>query len=828
MDQTIGIGYGVSGVDAVVQENNRVIGSFEKVSEKIGAMTQRVSTFGAAMAGMQKSMGGMAGMSMTSWTEGSATLKTAASRATSFKDALIGLPRRAYAAASAIDKLTGSISGYVVQMQKANVLTRSFGAQSMGGMVPGGKGGTSAATGSMFPSLGRVPGYMLGWRLASEGLRAAHFTLTDIILGQSREGLAKGLGELSAVGMSGTQKQDMELSAKKFSQKFWTVSAEKYIEALSYTASGFNINEIGATNLTKLHEASMKMSMVAKMSAEKSAAMMTKSVLAIVAQLPSEIADKLRAGEAGEVPQLGKVTIGELGEKLTAQYLKAMKTTMMWGPDIQSAFKYALPNFLEMGWSPAGALAFTGSLVNAGFHAGQSGRGIKDIFVKEEGTFAKIYVKGLGYWQEEGQFDKNTGRELTGTERKINREMNRRYIEEARGVVHKSLQQPETAAQILSGAGELYRKLTDPAQGGKETSKTLGVSTQFQPLFLTYTKKSFEDEMVKAKERIASADYAQTDEIVTKSIEDVGLSYQRIMNSFKNLSTSMADYPGAAEIAAVIAKPLDLLRTQIDLGKKVLRGGGNGGAMTAGEIAEFQLQNGKELESVFGVEETDRLKRAMWDTWRTGRGGGALQAILDMLPGTRPDNAFSLDPGATFDKLSSLQMNDFLTKDQEQAIQPVVNFFQGLAKKWEETDVLSTAVDYFWDHTTYPFYAAAKAMDEAEELLKAAVLGPINKIIEVFSGIGTKVESFLPHAGPSEPPPQDAVPGVPNIPFVPYAAPSAYYGSQEPPVVHLTSQIDNNMIIDGRVLAMAVAEIIQTNRDVHYHGFGGDPMGFVT
>jgi hypothetical protein len=62
------------------------------------------------------------------------------------------------------------------------------------------------------------------------------------------------------------------------------------------------------------------------------------------------------------------------------------------------------------------------------------------------------------------------------------------------------------------------------------------------------------------------------------------------------------------------------------------------------------------------------------------------------------------------------------------------------------------------------------------------------------------------------------------------AAPFMSYGGQgaTPPQIQLLSQIDARLHIDSRVIAGVVAEIIQRNRDTHYHDYGGDPMGFAT
>ncbi|MGO8880643.1 MAG: hypothetical protein ACLPVO_09425 [Desulfomonilaceae bacterium] len=843
MDQTIGIGYGVEGVGTVVTENDKVIASFDSVIHKIEGFASKMTGFASGFERISKGMSTMGGTKFSEFFKGSTSLKTAATNTGLLNTALESTPGRATAAAEALGKLSAAVGAYNAQMSLAVRQSKVPIAPNM--VAPAGSKGGGAATGSMFPGLGRVPGYMLGWRLASEGLRAAHYAISDIILGKSRAGLSKGLGELSAVGMDSGQKAQMEFSAKQFSQKFWTVSAEKYVEALSYTASGFDINAIGSSNLLKLHEASMKMSMVAKMSADKSAAMMTKSVLAIISQLPSEIADKLRQGLSAEVPHFGKVTIGELGEKLTAQYLKAMKTTMMWGPDIQNAFKYALPNFLEMGWSPAGALAFTGSLVNAGFHAGQSGRGIKDIFVKEEETFAKIFVKGGGYWGEEGAFDRNTGRQLTGIERKINKENNRRYLEAGRALVHKYLQTPETAAELLSAAGVYYRKLTDPAQGGKETSKSLGVSTQFQPLFLMYTKKSFEDEMVKAKERIEHASYKDTDEIVKKSIEDVGSSYARIMNAFDNLSTSLADYPGAHWIASGVTKQLDYTRTLIDLQKKAIAEHWDNA-----QINKWIDENDQDLMETFGQKRLDILRyetqRAAKDKnvrWFWPTVGSHMQTAIGYgLPwnwGNESEEQNRMSPlkalwqGLTFQGAGGLNSwgttNNFL-QGVDEIVGGIGKSIGSLPESFDQgRDYIRASISDFYESATQPFKDATAYIDSSWQGIQDAVMAPFRKFQELgdwFTGGGKEVPA------PPIPQTQERLPGPYQQPVEPEFNPFRF-GSYVPPQqsIHITLtqeplNVQSHLHLDGRILAMAVSDIIQQNRDVNYQTYGADPMGF--
>lgn len=841
MDQTIGIGYGVEGVGTVVAENNKVIASFDKVLGKIEGFASKMGGFASGFERISKSMSGMGGTKIGDLFKGSTSLKTAATNTGLLNTALEVTPGRASAAAAGLNKLSAAVGAYNAQMAVAVKQSKTPITPNM--VAPAGSKGGGAATGSMFPGLGRVPGYMLGWRLASEGLRAAHYAISDIILGKSRAGLSKGLGELSAVGMDSGQKQQMEFSAKQFSQKFWTVSAEKYVEALSYTASGFDINAIGSSNLTKLHEASMKMSMVAKMSADKSAAMMTKSVLAIISQLPSEIADKLRQGLSAEVPHFGKVNIGELGQKLTAQYLKAMKTTMMWGSDIQNAFKYALPNFLEMGWSPAGALAFTGSLVNAGFHAGQSGRGIKDLFTKEQDAFGKIMVKGMGYWSPEGAFDPVTHRALSGQERKLNREQNKQYLDRSRELIHKYMSTPEGAAQLLEFVGENYRKLTDPSKGGRETAKSLGVSTQFQPLFLTYTKKSFEDEVVKGQKRIEHASYKDVDEIVKKSIEDVGSSYARIMNAFENLSTSLADYPGAHWIASGVTKQLDYTRTLIDLQRKAIAEHWDNAA-----INKWIDENDQDLMETFGQKRLDILRyetqRAAKDKnvrWFWPTVGSYMQTAIGYgLPwnwGNESEEQNRMSPlkalwqGLTFQGAGGLNSwgttNNFL-QGADEIVGGIGKSLGSLPEAFDQgRDYIRASISDFYESATQPFKDAAAYIDSSWQGIQDAVMAPFRKFQELgdwFTGGGKEVPA------PPIPQTQEGLPG-PQRPVEPEYNPFRFgsYTPQQSIHITLTQEplnVQSHLHLDGRILAMAVSDIIQQNRDVNYQTFGADPMGF--
>jgi hypothetical protein len=395
MDQTIGIGYQVDGVSQVIKANNDVIGSFEKVVSKVGQMSGTLSGFATHISGLNKSMAGLsslgAGSTFAQTFKGSSVSINASARSIDkLNTALANTPDRVWAAGAAIKRLTSIVQNYAAAVNSVKPLPTAIPKVGQVGGVDTGTGG-GKGTGSSIHNrdiLSMTPRFMFAWRAGSEAIRGVHYGVTDVLLARSREKLGTELGQLSPLGFDQELKSKTEMSAKMFSQKFWTVSAESYVTAMAQTASAFDVSLVGYKNLQRMNEASLQFSMVAKMSQEKAADLVQKTLLSIITGLPAEVAKKLNAGELADVRGYGKVDLGGLAEGVSTQLSKTIAVSAIWGPGIQSAFRGALPTLVDKGWDLPSALALIGAYVDIGFQPGTSGKGAKDIFEKEPANLA--------------------------------------------------------------------------------------------------------------------------------------------------------------------------------------------------------------------------------------------------------------------------------------------------------------------------------------------------------------------------------------------------------------------------------------------------------
>ena len=119
------------------------------------------------------------------------------------------------------------------------------------------------------------------------------------------------------------------------------------------------------------------------MSTEKAAELLSKTLLAQITQMPTEVAERLNKGLTADVKGYGNVNMGGLSEAVTAQISKTVAISSIWGPGIQSGFRGALPTLLERGYSLPSALAMVGAYADVGFQPGQGGKLIQAQQVRE-------------------------------------------------------------------------------------------------------------------------------------------------------------------------------------------------------------------------------------------------------------------------------------------------------------------------------------------------------------------------------------------------------------------------------------------------------------
>lgn len=791
MDQTIGIGYQVDGVQQVTKANTDVIASFQQVVNKVGSMATTLGAFASNMAGLTKNMKGLgaSGEFVQSFKGSSTSINAAAKASDRFNTSIGGTPGRVDAAASKIRELTSAVNQYSSAVGSIKPIPMS----PMTGTGKGGSPGVAPIRNRDILSM--TPRFMLAWRLGSEAVQGAHYMFNDVLLGRNREKLAAGLGQLSPLGFDKSLKQRTEMSAKLFSQKFWTVSAESYVDAMSMTASAFNVENLGFLNLQKMNESAMKLGMISKMSMEKSSALVSKIILGLLTQMPEEISQQLQKGGKADVKGYGNVDMGGLAQGIASQVAKTVAVSSAWGPDISSAFRGALPTLLERGYSLPTALAMTSAYVDVGFQAGQGGKAIRNVYEKEPINLAKTLAYGAGLWQSESaQLDPQTLAQ--------NKRQNKITTEAIMPLVNKYLSNEDLAPELFNTVGKIITK----AEADGISLKELGFSQYYLPMIRQMVKKPFQDRQAEARKMIESATDLELTKQVLDTLDDAGTAYKKVSSAMNDYFTTISDTPAAHWLADTISTPFkyhnaaNMLETYVKRNK------------LDKDATEKLFQEHKSLlEWTIGPEKAEAIRQRLTKI-----------AEGDPLPG-RHDRLLARDT------MSTDMLGDVFGKLKEGYDWYIAN--SGLTKPGatmtEDFNTISDAALDIYLGITEPLRNAALKIEAWQNEVYSAIDALPAKVKEFFQGINDRVDSILPKKQEYTPTPEDygALPladrlAVPFMNFVPTPAP----GPQENQVI----QIDNKLHIDTRVIAQVVAEIIQRNRDTNYHTYGGDPMGFVT
>jgi hypothetical protein len=800
MDQTIGIGYQVDGVQGVVKANDTVITSFEKVVSKVGSMANTLGTFASQMGALSKNMAGLkATGSFTDTFRGSSTSVNAAGKGVErFNTALAGTPEKVWAAGAAIRRLTTIVQSYSSAVNSVKPVPMVAAQGQPGGVAPG-TGKATGATGGKTSNraiIPMVPRFMLAWRLGSEAVQGAHYLFNDVMLGRNREKLAHGLGELGPLGFDKSLKQRTEMSAKLFSQKFWTVSSESYIDAMSQTASAFSVGKLGFENLKKMNEAGIKLSLVAKMSTEKAAELVSKTMLAYINQLPEEVSQQLQKGLKADVKGFGNVDMGGLAQGISAQAAKAVAVSSIWGPGIQSAFRGALPSLLERGYSIPTALAMVSAYSDIGFQPGQGGKAVRDIYEREPVNFAKTLAYGAGLWQSESaQLDPQTLAQ--------NKRQNKITTEAIMPIVNKYLANEELAPELFTTLGKIIQK----AEADGISLKELGFSQYYLPMIRQMVKTPFQERIARFRKEIGEASDPALTLQVLDTLDDAGTAYRKVSSAVNDYFTTVADTPMAHTLADIITTPLkysnasNMLETYIRRNK------------LDKDATEALFQEHKSLlEWTIGPEKAEAIHQRLTKI-----------AAGDPLPG-RHDRLLARDT------MSTDMLGDVFGKLKEGYDWYIAN--SGLTKPGatmtEDFNTISDAALDIYLGITEPLRNAALKIEAWQNEVYSAIDALPAKVKEFFQGINDKVDAILPKKQEYTPTPEDygALPLADRmaVPFMSMGGPMPMPSPQENQVI----QIDNKLHIDTRVIAQVVAEIIQRNRDTNYHTYGGDPMGFVT
>ena len=455
----------------------------------------------------------------------------------------------AFKAATEISKLTEAVNNYNRAVGAAQNMKIAKVVDSSGEPLTGEKRGAKKSEKEKLLEdwfFDRSAFFMLRYRMYSGILDAMVYSLADIGMGRSRSKLADAMGELSAVAFTSGQKKQAEFAANVFSMKLWNVTTEEYLQAMSATASAFDVNAIGFDNIRRMNEAAIRFGKLSKLSAEKSADLMTGIILQLMTRFPEDVAEKLKAGLTANVKDYGEVNLGGLSEKIAAQAAKAIQISTVWGPGIAGAFKYMLPELLEKGWSIPAALALLGSIKDAGFPAEQIGRATKETFLSAPADFAKTILWATDRWETEGEGM------TRGQAKALNEEKTRILTKTIQGW----LADPGLFQKNMPLLGEALRLAE---KKGALPVEDLGLSKYFMSVTRTLTTAGAMERFKEQLNLIQKADYDEVSQMAVEMLDDAGTAWARISNSFTRFYQTMADTPLAHSVADPISDSMDFL-----------------------------------------------------------------------------------------------------------------------------------------------------------------------------------------------------------------------------------------------------------------------------
>jgi hypothetical protein len=413
--------------------------------------------------------------------------------------------------------------------------------------------------------------------------------------------------------------------------------------------------------------------------------------------------------------------------------------------------------------------------------------------------FAKAFVYGAGYWKSESaQLDPKT--------RAANKRHNKMYTEAVTPWVLKKLKDPESAIELFGVLGQIIEK----AEAQNVDLNQFGFSKYFLPMIRQSIKKPFGERFKYLKEAIDNTSPEEAARIAEQTLGDAGTAYQRISSAFQNLSTTMADSSWAHRIAKAVADPLNFITGNLQFQKNVK-------GMAHDQILASWLENEKVFTALYGKDAADEILRNAINASKGQNGlkgnGWFLDTLFETHNNMMEAGGSLFEPGKpTKDFYSMITLGDELAADARKA----------LGDFWESS-------------ISGPLKSLGDGWNGIVDQVMASGMYPFQKMVELFDMIGqavdgvkAKVAPYIPKfESPTTPKPEE----YNDMPLSERMAVPFMSSSSAPIHIELASQplqISNQMVIDGRILAQAIADVIQKNRDTHYHGYGGDPMGFAT
>lgn len=489
MDQNIGIVYGVTGHDKVMNAMTEMGNAASKFRDTMGSA---VNSMNAAFASTEQLVGRLVSQinSLKSAAQGlSQTTRSMQSAATQ---------RIADIAPSPVKgsrDLTGSLAG------KASSDRLSNRAASQAGLL-------------------KPSSFLARWWSFYMGASGASRFGKDVLLAGSREKMVEPLRDLGMVGFSTEQRKKTEITGQRFVRGMWAGGdTQDYLKSTAEVASALDVNDPafkgrGVEEINRMAQMAMKLGASSQMSAQQATKLLIAATHAQKFQMPESLQQRYDSGE---------LSVADLAEKTGSKIAKIVKISSTWGTDIQHFLNYALPSALSKGWTMDKILGLEGTLRTAGYPGQKAGRATKSILEGEGGKLAGVALAGHDDPRIAALYMK-----APAAAQKRGRELYAQKLDE--------LAKKDTYAYF-----DLMGKAIEKAEArGIDPVRSLGMSKEWIGIVRTLTKSGTIAKWKKsANELEATSTMAEIDASIQDIQSDSGWLMKRLGNSWAGMTSSL-------------------------------------------------------------------------------------------------------------------------------------------------------------------------------------------------------------------------------------------------------------------------------------------------
>lgn len=497
MIQDIGINISATGAQAVASEFNQIATSMQNFQRS-------VNDFSASI----KRLSGR--------TE---TLFTKASKLNDVGAHFSTFATRASTAVAGLSVEMGKLGTSITAIEKA---TRSSSGGGSGGGAAGG------FLGGLFGGAMGPFGFMARFMAFHQALRGMQYGVTDILMGKSREEIAKANLDLAAVSANKEQRGMIEAQAHKFASKYGVVEAPEYINAAAQTASALEIQKLGAGTIGQITEQNVVGAKMTSMNQSAFAEAQSKIMSSYLSRFDAAVGQTLKSGGYATLPEFGRVNLQELHGKIVAMTAKVVEKTNIWGQGLMDFYSYAGSMAGEKGMPLADVFAMGGVLSDLGFKGAKSGRALKSILAGQAEPLANLLMIA----------DNKYKMDMSKDEKKAFTEDRRSYAARINQLSESAEGQAQLSKMLAPGLAKAMMMSKDP-NVALSLTKDLGISADFLPQVLALYKDSAAKMITDLTEQIRNATFGDTVSKFEDATKDAGWQTKKLSATWSGFVTSL-------------------------------------------------------------------------------------------------------------------------------------------------------------------------------------------------------------------------------------------------------------------------------------------------